>query len=118
VEQPAEAGTEQSADTTAAEETIAANAPEPGRVEAEAGAPDANRDGAEQNGSVPHSVQLAEAPHDDTSGESQTAREQLGSAAESEPATSSDSPPAEASDDHESDRASRPSPDPLPGVTT
>jgi chromosome partitioning protein len=118
VEQPAEAGTEQSADTTAAEETIAADAPEPGRVEAEAGAPDANRDGAEQNGSVPHSVRLAEAPHDDTSGESQTAREQLGSAAESELATSSDSPPAEASDDHESDRASRPSPDPLPGVTT
>ena len=117
VAQTAEARTEQSAETvaeepavatvtTATEETIPADTPEPGRVE------------AEQNGSEPSSVQLADAPHDDTSGESLTAREQLGPAAGPQPATTDSPPPAEATDDHESARASRPSPDPLPEVTT
>jgi hypothetical protein len=60
----------------------------------------------------------ADTPHDDTFGESQTAREQLGPAAGPQPATSDSPPPAEASEDHESARVSRPSPDPLPEVTT
>jgi chromosome partitioning protein len=96
VVQTAEARTEQSAETvaeepavatetTATEETIPADTPEPGMVEAE---------------------------------QSQTAREQLGSAGGPQPATSDAPPPAEATDDHESARASRPSPDPLPEVTT
>jgi chromosome partitioning protein len=128
------AETEQSAETVAEEsapatETIAADTSEPGAVEAEAAPPETPRPvqaetDAEQDGSEPPPVRLAHASHDDTSGESRIAHEPQGSDAESvpaepEPATSSDSrPAAEASDDHESDRASRPSPEPLPGVTT
>ncbi len=137
VEQTAEAATEQAAESVAEEPTVATETtaveepaaaekitavetPEPGTVEAEAAASEMPE--PEQNGSTSDAdppVRLGDTPHDDTSGESQVARESHGSAAQPEPTTSSDSPPvAEASDDHASTGESRPSPEPLPGVTT
>jgi chromosome partitioning protein len=96
VAQTAEAVTEHSAETVAEEpavvrETTATEETTP------ADTPEPGRVETDQNGSEPPSIQLADAPQD---------------------ATSDSPPPAEASDDHESARVSRPSPDPLPEVTT
>jgi chromosome partitioning protein len=118
--------TETATEETTAAETVAAETPEPIAAEADteadlpssdgASAPTAPADQSERDGARPDG---AGAQHAESSGESQVAPEPLGSTVESEPATSSDSPPpAGASDDHESARASRPSPEPLPGVTT
>jgi chromosome partitioning protein len=86
--------------------------------------------GAEANGAQPHDRdgRLVDAPQSESSGQpgesssdSSVARETLGPPAESgtETAISSESSSgAEASNDDESARASRPSPESLPGVTT
>jgi chromosome partitioning protein len=89
---------------------------------AEAGGSDADGEtdtaepAAEQTAETAHAVEAVAEERPETP---QPVAAEAGPPAESEDATSSDSRPvAQASDDHEPDRPPRPSPEPLPGVTT